>query len=224
MNPPRIGLVDSGASPCQHAYIDDAAAFVFRDDALWRDSASVDQLGHGSRVLDIVRRLSPDARFYIAQVFHASPATSALQVAAAIDWLVETGVDLINLSLGLREPRPTLTEACRRASESGVILCAATPACGEPVFPAACPNVWRVTGDARCAWDEWSCLQTAKADFGAHVAPSQAGGGASMACAHMSGHIARLLADDVQRAPNPMQLRECLQRHARYHKPELILR
>ncbi|MOA36453.1 Subtilisin NAT precursor [compost metagenome] len=99
---------------------------------------------------------------------------------------------LINLSLGLRHDRPLLRAACQRALDAGIVLCAASPAQGEAVYPASYPGVLRISGDARCAPGQWSWLGSAQADFGA---PVTAGGlaGASLACATLSGQIARYL-------------------------------
>jgi hypothetical protein len=209
-------------------------AFVIGGDVLTGIPAQADRLGHGSAIIDIVHHLAPQARFASAQVFHDRLTTTALQVAAAIDWLVAAGVDLINLSLGLSRPRPALEAACGRALEAGVVLCAASPARGAPVFPAAFDGVWRMTGDARCARHEISCLMTQQADFGAHVSPLDSpgqrhgerpprGSGASMGCAHMSGHIAALLASGSaprQAAARHAWLRERLRQQAHYFGSE----
>jgi hypothetical protein len=223
--PVRIGVVDSGASPVQAARVRSAAAFVFEDGALCRVAAQPDRLGHGSRLVDIIGLLAPDAELCVAQVFRERLATSAAQVAAAIDWLVEERVQLINLSLGLREPRPVLAEACARALAAGVILCASAPARGAPVYPAAFPGVLRMTGDARCGRLEISALGTQYADFGAHVrpleagaAPGMAGSGASIGCAHLSGHIGRYLAAGGR--AEPAAVRQWLAAEARYHGAE----
>jgi len=130
-------------------------------------------------------------------------------------------VALINLSLGLRAPREVLAGACRRAIEAGVIVCAAAAAQGDAVFPAAFPGVLRMTGDARCGPGEIAALAGATADYGGHVRPpdgSLAGSGASMGCAHMSGHVARYLAGGGARTP--AALRRWLDGVARYHGAE----
>lgn len=204
----RVGLVDSGSregQPAAAAPIVDSAAFVLDEEGVRRLPATPDRLGHGSRVVDIVHHCAPAAELLVAQVFRDRLATTAAQVAAAIDWLVTCKVSVINLSLGLREPRSSLEAACRRALAAGVILCAATPARGEPVYPAAYPGVLRVTGDARCGRLEFAALAAAHADFGAHVRPldgSLDGAGASMACAHLAGHVARFLADHLEGQPS----------------------
>ncbi len=204
----------------------DARCFLLSGETVCGGLARVDSLGHGSRVAAVIQACAPAADLLIAQVFVQRLTTSAAQVAAAIDWLVASGASVINLSLGLREPRPVLATACQRALAAGVILCAATPARGEPVYPAAHAGVWRVTGDARCARHEIAALDAAYADFGAHVRPldgSLTGAGASIACAHLSGHLAHLLggrAGEAAAATASTALRARLSATARYHGRE----
>jgi hypothetical protein len=54
--------------------------------------------------------------------------------------------------------RTVLRDAVSRAVEKGLLLVAALPARGQPVFPAAYPGVIAATGDARCAPGELSHL------------------------------------------------------------------
>ncbi len=214
--PVRVGVVDSGCTSAQAARVVAAAAFVPAAGEPRQVPATADALGHGSRVADIVLHCAPAAELLVAQVFRERLTTTAAQVAAAIGWLVDGGARVINLSLGLREPRTVLQQACEQALQAGVVLCAAAPARGEPVYPAAFSGVLRVSGDARCARMEIAALDAAHADFGAHVRPlgdSLAGAGASMACAHLSGHIARYLGD----GGSPEGLRPWLASQARYH-------
>ncbi len=215
----RIGVVDSGFSPAQS--VKDSAAFVLADNQLWLAEAEPDQLGHGSRIIDIIQHLAPEAEVLSAQVFHDRFTTTAAQVAAAIDWLVEQGAQVINLSLGLRQDRDSLREACQRALKQGVILCAASPARGEPVYPSGYPGVFRMTGDARCERDQISYLETEFADFGACVRPlddSPGQSGASLGCAHLSGHLARYLQQAHQ--PGLSDARQWLIAASRYQGPE----
>lgn len=193
---PRVAVVDSGCTAAHAARVRAAAAFVVGDGGLDRVPAAPDTLGHGGRVADILLHCAPQAELLIAQVFRQRLTTTAAQVAAAIDWAVANGAQLVNLSLGLREPRAVLAEACARAVAAGVVLCAAAPARGQAVYPAAFPGVLRVTGDARCARAEIAAIGTSEVDFGAYVRPLDGGldgAGASMACAWLSGTAARHL-------------------------------
>ncbi|MHB1373763.1 MAG: subtilisin-like serine protease QhpE [Thauera sp.] len=194
----RIAVVDSGCAAAHASWVRAAAAFVLDDSGLDQVPAAADTLDHGSRVADILLHCAPQAELLVAQVFRERLTTTAAQVAAAIDWAVANGAQLVNLSLGLREPRPVLAEACARAVAAGVVLCAAAPARGQAVYPAGFAGVLRVTGDARCASGEVAAIGTAEVDFGAHVRPldgSLSGAGASMACAWLSGLAAGHLAD-----------------------------
>lgn len=189
----RIGVVDSGHAPAQAAFVQAARRFWLDGEALCEGPLVRDELGHGAAVVGHLLEPAVPVRLCIAQVFGARGQTSALQVAAGIYWLIEQQVALINLSLGLRQDRPSLRRACAAATEAGILLCASSPARGEAVFPASYPQVLRVTGDARCSPGQWSWLDTAQADFGAAPHTQSATAGASVACAALSGQIAAFL-------------------------------
>jgi ATP-binding cassette subfamily B protein len=136
---------------------------------------------------EVIAEQAPTAAFLMAQVFTDRWATSAAQMAAAIDWLVEQQAQVINLSLGLRQDRSVLRLACERATRERIVVCAASPARGDPTYP----GVLRMTGDARCQAYQFSCLGTRHADFAGCVhAPGAGIAGASVGCAHMTGHLA----------------------------------
>ncbi|WP_221793997.1 subtilisin-like serine protease QhpE [Oceanobacter mangrovi] len=198
ITPVRVGIVDSGlnSSLAADARVVRQTAFVIEQNQLWQDDAQPDRSGHGSDIARIILSLAPECELVSAQVFQQGNGTTAMQVAAAIEWLVDQGCEIINLSLGLRQDRPTLKCACEIAAELGVILVAASPAQGEPVFPAAYPEVIRATGDARCDHPNWVYLATEQADVAGCVRPldNQLGrSGASMGCAHITGLLAHSL-------------------------------
>lgn len=190
----RIGVIDSGHSAERADAVIAGQCFRLADDGLDRLPLSVDRLGHGSAVCEAILSRAPAARLCVAQVFDERGVTSPLQIAAALHWLGEQGVRLINLSLGVRQDRPILREAVTEMIESGVLVCASSPARGEAVFPAGYPGVIRVTGDARCADGEWSWLDSPQADFGAAV-KVRGRSGASLGCAAFSGHLSALLVE-----------------------------
>ena len=216
----RIGVVDSGVGPGQ--VLADSAAFVVRDGALWKEEADPDRLGHGSRVAEVITKLAPEAQLYSAQVFTERLATTAAQVSAAMDWLVESDVGIINLSLGLRQDRDLLRESCQQALKRGVLICASSPARGEPVYPAAYPGVFRMTGDARCGREEVAYLETPFADFGGCVRALDEQlevSGASLGCAHMSAHLVRYV-EQISGRPRLSEARQWLIEQASYRGPE----
>lgn len=215
----RIGVVDSGHSAAQRVQVIAGRRFSLLEDGLAESELRDDPLGHGSAVIEAISRRAPAARICVAQVFDQRGVTSALQISAAIDWLVTQNVRQINLSLGLRQDRSLLREACAAAVARGVLLCASSPAQGAAVFPASYPQVLRVTGDARCTDEQWSWLDSAQADFAACVRGTYPGqSGASLGCAALSGHIAGYLLEHPQ-ASNA-EVIDWLKRHAGYRGPE----
>ncbi|MBL28656.1 MAG: peptidase S8/S53 subtilisin kexin sedolisin [Rhodospirillaceae bacterium] len=214
----RVGLPDSGCGAALGAHVDASAAFVSAEDgAVEQQVAGPDRAGHGTALAEIVVMQAPAARLLIAQIFGLRATTSAEAAAVGIDWLVESGADILSISFGLREDRAALREACARALGEGRIVLASSPARGEPVFPAAYPGVLRITGDARCGADEISVLGTAQADFGACVRAAH-GRGASFAVPHVAGLLAAYLAEGGDR--RPQAVRDHLSAVARFHGPE----
>ncbi|MBN7783324.1 hypothetical protein JYP51_00240 [Ponticoccus gilvus] len=205
----RIGIIDSGP-----ARLDGACAMGF--DAKGQPvAAQPDRLGHGSAVEAVLTRACPGAALRHAQVFGDRAVTSALRVAAALDWLVAGGdVQVIGLSLGLAADRAVLADAVTRAIGAGVVLVAAHPAQGASPFPAGYPGVIAATGDARCGWGDVSHLRGRL--FGAWCNSPERGGqgmaGASLGAARMTGHVAALIG--AGHPPVPEALMATLARNA----------
>ncbi len=215
----RVALIDAGVAERHAPRVVAARAFELAaaGEVITKDGLAAVTSGahaHGAALADV---LLADARVELvaARVFSERLVTSAAQLAAALDWVTEQGAALANLSAGLREDREVLRDAVARALARGVVLVAAAPARGEPVYPAAYPGVVRATGDARCAPGEHSWLGTAHADFGAHVRAGEVRG-ASAGCAHLSARLVSLLADGASPAHALGRLRE----RAHYTGPE----
>ena len=215
-----VGLIDSGVDAAIAANL--AASRAFRlaaDGGVAALAPEADRLGHGAALAGILVRRHPGIRLLSAQVFADTLSCSARQVAAALDWLVLHEARLVNMSFGLRRDRDVLRQACARAQAAGLILIAAAPARGAPVYPASYPGVIRATGDARCAMDEISCLATAQADFGACVRSDDGTvAGASVGCAYLSAFAAAFLARNP--AASVVELRDWLAEWATYQGPE----
>jgi subtilisin family serine protease len=194
----RIGVLDSGVAAEQVLVIDQAAFAAGRGADVVRCALDTGNLGHGTAVACTILQRAPGSLLFSAQVFRSGrPGTPGI-VAAGLEWLVESGARIVNMSFGLRHDRQVLRDACSKALSRGVLLVASVPARGPVVYPAAYPGVFRVTGDARCAPGDLSWLGSGGADFGACVGgsghrPHAAGAGASLAAAHLSGELARAL-------------------------------
>jgi subtilisin family serine protease len=231
----RVAVIDSGLDdsgiPRGLARIPIASRrFVDNGREVLTTSVESDPIGHGSDVYGIICGASCTTDLLVGQVLDHRGAATAAAVAAAITWSVDTGANLIHMSLGLREDRHVLAAAVALAVGAGCIVVASTPARGESTFPARYPQVIRATGDARCQRDEISELSSAQADFGAcprHVRSHDSAigpgparfGGASLGAAHLT----RFLVDRVAPGSGVTAVRAQLCKMARYHGIEVKL-
>lgn len=216
---PRVGIIDSGVSEKLFCHVVESRRF---SELPGNDPAQPDYIGHGDQLARLILCQCPEAELLVAQVFHDDSRSPISRVSEALDWLVEMGARIINMSFGLAVPAACLEAACESAARRGVLLVASSPARGGVVFPAALAQCLAVTGDARCSADELAWLGLPHAELGAcpMIVPGQAeqGGGASFACARVSGMAARLIArDGIPTA----KLLEHLRHEARYIGPEV---
>lgn len=189
----RVAVIDSGLDADFPGRVVARKVFV----------PGADPLPHGGVVARVIARRGAAVDFLDAQVFGDRLGTSVTAVTHAIRWAVENKAAVINLSLGLQADRPALAQAVAAAVAAGVILVAPVPARGGPVYPAAYPDVVRVTGDARCEPDDFTWLGEPGVDLAACARPPEADqggpamGGASLAAAAVSGAVAAAVTQGV---------------------------
>ena len=89
-----------------------------------------DRNGHGTHVATTIAGnsvgVAPRARLACAKVLADNGAGRSVDVAAGIDWLVDVGCSIINLSLGGSSDDPWTRGAVLRAIDAGVVVVAAT--------------------------------------------------------------------------------------------------
>jgi hypothetical protein len=216
----RIAVLDSGIEGSVKENVVMSSGFLREPDGGVTETVTTDdQLGHGTALVNVILSEVPTVQLLIAQLFTQKLVCTPLQVASGLDWAVLQGAQLVNMSFGLSHDRPVLREACARALAAGVLLVAASPARGAPVFPAAYPGVIGATGDARCQAGEISFLDSPQADFGGCVHSSVAEvSGASAGCAYVTAKIARYLSSGL--AADRDELNQWLIEQACYHGRE----
>ncbi len=184
----RIGLIDSCGGWSGAA---GAAAFASEGSRVDHRAPGPDPTGHGSRIAELLTSDGAPVELLLAQVFLSALPASTAAVAAAVDWAAARGAHLIHLSLGVAADRAVLRAAIARAIDSGIVVVAAMPARGPPVYPAGYPSVIGGTGDARCGPGDLSVLGPRL--FGGCAATEQGvRGGASVGAAWVSRAISRL--------------------------------
>ncbi|PWC37691.1 S8 family serine peptidase [Azospirillum sp. TSO35-2] len=187
----RVAVIDSGIA-LPGVPVAERAAFRLRPDALGVEQlpAQPDRVGHGSAVAAAILAQAPAAELIDVQIFHDGVTASPAAVAAALRWAADRGARLATLSLGLPADRPVLRAAVEAALARGLLLVAASPARGGPVWPAAYPGVIAATGDARCGPGEVSVLPTAFGTCPRRPDGDPRAGGASLAVGHLAGLLA----------------------------------
>lgn len=147
--PRRVGLIDSGV---------DADHAVFGKSAVtrWGCGGRLVPDAHGTAVAalmvgrsEVLRGAAPDAALFAADVYCGSPTGGAAdRIAAALAWLAQQEVGVINVSL-VGPPNVLLARAVAAMQARGHLLVAAVGNDGPaapPLYPASYPGVVGVTG------------------------------------------------------------------------------
>lgn len=152
----RIAVIDSGVHP-GHSHIYAARLVggvnVARDGTIDDGAQSMlDRLGHGTAVTAAIQERAPNADILTVRVFKDALRASATALITAIDWCIDAGADIVNLSLGSVNAahRDAFAQAADRASDAGVLLVAARAAGEAPCWPGALPSVLGVELDWEC--------------------------------------------------------------------------
>lgn len=181
----KIGIIDSGLPASSNYKVQEVHDFTGA-------SCTIDKLGHGSAISHIISQ-AKDVSIISARVFDDKLVCTPSQIAEAIHWLTSKNVNIINMSLGLRNDRAILREACEQALAKNILLVAAAPSQGDPVYPSHYQGVIRATGDARCEAGEISWLDSEQADFGGYSGvPNLGPAGASIGCASVTAYFANI--------------------------------
>jgi subtilisin len=217
----KVCIIDTGIDdthPDLAANVKGGVNFVMQkgriDPAAWKDDN-----GHGTHVAGIVgaRRnglgvvgVAPEVSLYAAKVLNKNGMGYASDVIAGINWAVNNGMDVVNMSLGQSVGTDALKAACDAAVSAGVVLVASAgnegdgnPDTNEVSYPAAYESVIAVGAtDSNDNAPRWSSSGPAVelAAPGVNIRSTWKGGGyatlsgTSMAAPHVTGTVALVLA------------------------------
>jgi subtilisin family serine protease len=144
----KIAVIDSGVN-ARHPHISAPVRGVVFDPL---DSGSFeDQLGHGTAVTAAIQEKAPDAEYFILKLFGSSLRATTRRLIQAIEWTIDNGIDVVNLSLGSAnfDYRSEWQSLVERAHASGVVLVSARSAAHGPLLPGTLDGVIGVDVD----WD-----------------------------------------------------------------------
>ncbi|WP_299053792.1 S8 family serine peptidase [uncultured Nocardioides sp.] len=219
----RVAVVDSGVDAAHPAVGEVARSVAVRrvpdppegDDGIRFDEGPHDDLvGHGTACAGIIRLFAPEAELWSVRVLGANLKGQGGLLVAGVDWAVERGVEVLNLSLSSKSRAmfATLHEVADDAYFAGsTLVCAANNVPG-PTYPSQFASVVSVA--ARPGDDPWglACNPRPPVEFGARgidveVAWSGDGEtsivatGNSFAAPHVAGMVALLRSKHPWLAP-----------------------
>jgi len=201
---PRVGIIDSGVHVA-HPHVGGIRGGITVTADGYAEEYT-DCLGHGTAIAALIHSLAPRAELYAVRVFDRTLATSIDRVMRAIDWCLESEIQIINLSLGTANPkhRNRFETVLDRVRSAGAVLVSAFEMSGQLMLPGALLGVIGVSPDPECAREEYRVIERVvdgdrKKVFLAPPFPRDIPGvprehnlnGVSFAVAHMSAHLAR---------------------------------
>ncbi len=231
-----IAIIDSGIDG-DHPDLNVGNKIVAGYDFIDDDSHPNDTNGHGTHVAGIAAAATDNgigiagtswgARIMPLRILNAKGSGNDADLISAINWAVDHGADIINLSLGGIQGNTDLQNAIRDARDNDVLVIAAAGNCGasdyadngcdeqdQTVYPAAYPESFAVaatnSSDATADFSnrgDYVDIAAPGVDI-TSTYPDDAyanGSGTSQATPHVAGLAALLLSVDSTLTPDEVQ-------------------
>jgi subtilisin family serine protease len=176
------------------------------DEPVVTDDDPVDVVGHGTACAGIVHALAPDAELVSVRVLGKKNTAKGIAFARALDWVVERGIGLANLSLSSKSEDlfagfHDLVDQAYFANT--VLVCAASNSPGPASYPSLFSSVISVAAHDAPDPLVWYYNPRPPVEFGARGVDvpvawrsgrSIVGTGNSFAAPHITGLVARIRA------------------------------
>ncbi len=124
-----VAVIDTGLDlrhPAFNGALADPSTWYdfFAGDATPQEEGTfgADAYGHGTNVAGIVLQVAPAAKIMPLRVLGSDGSGDVIMVAQAIQWAVEHGANVINLSLGSTENSKIVQKAIKKASDRQVLV------------------------------------------------------------------------------------------------------
>lgn len=223
----RIAVVDSGIEP-DHPWLnqsvkggvaveyDEKLAEQFR---IEDDTPPSDLSGHGTACAGIIHSLAPEAEIFSVRVLGRNARGRAVQFAAGLEWAIENGMQVINLSLSTSrtEYYGLFHELADLAYFKNVLLVSAVNNIPAPSFPSLYSSVISVAAHEGCDPFTYYYNPSPPVEFGAPGIELEVAWkdkqvmkttGNSFAAPHIAGIVALILAKHP--GLNPFQVKSIL--------------
>ncbi|TVX94061.1 S8 family peptidase [Paenibacillus agilis] len=210
----KVAIMDSGVDASHPDLIDNMNSGINIIDPT---TPPTDYTGHGTFIAGIIGAsnnhfglvgVAPDVELYPVKVLDELGEGDILHIEKGIDWCIENGIQIINMSFAINNNKPQLHEAINRALSKGIIIISsASNSYGETAgYPASYNQVFSVNAvDRNLDISELASL--GKIDFsapGVDILSTHLHGGYgvisgnSYAAPQITGFIALLLQDPAK--------------------------
>src|SRR5436309_360201 len=138
----RVAVIDSGVNT-SHPHILPVAGGVSIGAEPDDRESYIDVLGHGTAVMAAIQEKASEAEYFAVKLFHTTLSAKAPSLIEAIEWCIEHGMDVVNLSLGTPNPHytQTFTTLVEQAAGRGMVLVSARETNGQIYLPGSLPSV-----------------------------------------------------------------------------------
>jgi subtilisin family serine protease len=206
----KVAVIDSGIDG-DHPWVQGVAGGavlrldVDADEVVVVEGPHEDLYGHGTACAGVIRRLAPAAEIYSVRVLGERLTGKARVVTSGIDWCLEQGMNVVNLSLSTtnEEWYDRFQDLCDQAARQRVMLVSALANERKTSYPSEFSGVFSVAATAGDDLERWYANPAPPAEWGApgiDVEVAWLGGstlvatGNSFAAPVIAGHLARLIA------------------------------
>jgi subtilisin len=219
----KVGVIDTGID---YTHSDLDGNYQGGYDFVNADTDPMDDNGHGTHVAGTIAAeqngagvvgVAPAASLYAVKVLDATGSGSYGDVIAGLQWCVDNHMQIASLSLGGSVGCSTLETACNNAYAAGVLLVASAGNSGTSAgttdcvtYPAKYASVIAVGAttqtDMRPSWSSTGPAVELVAPGDGIYSTARGGGyatmsGTSMACPHVTGAAALVIASGLASSP-----------------------
>jgi subtilisin family serine protease len=206
----KVAVIDSGIDGDHPQVQGVTGGAVLRldvdaDEVVVTEGSHEDLYGHGTACAGIIRRLAPAAEIYSVRVLGERLTGKARVVVSGIEWCLEQGMNVVNLSLSTTNEDwyDRFQDLCDQAARKRVMLVSALANERKTSYPSEFSGVFSVAATRDDDLERWYANPEPPAEWGApgidvEVAwlgdSTLVATGNSFAAPVIAGHLARLVA------------------------------